>query len=82
MTKTLTTIIVVISIFLNSISYTGFEIGTWVIGICLLFGVWDLLFTVYLSILILDTAKGCGVLSAVVLKYWPMTYPLTLRGSN
>jgi hypothetical protein len=28
-------------------------------------------------ILILDTAKGCGVRSSVVLKYWPMTYPLT-----
>ncbi len=41
--------IVLIPIFsvLNSRSYTGFEFGILVIGICLLFGVWDLLFTVY-----------------------------------
>jgi hypothetical protein len=28
-------------------------------------------------LLILNTAKGCGVLSVGVLKYWSMTYPLT-----
>jgi hypothetical protein len=49
MTKTLTTIFVVISIFLNSGSYTGFEFGILAIGICLLFGFWDLGFPVYLG---------------------------------
>jgi len=39
--------IVVILIFLNSRSYTGFEFGILVIGICLLFGIWDLLFPGY-----------------------------------
>jgi len=47
MTQTLTTIIVVISIFLNSGSYAGFAFGILVIGICLLFGFWDLVFPVY-----------------------------------
>ena len=171
MTKTLTTMIVVISIFLNSRLYTGFEFGILVIGICLGFGICYLRFIrvramakskstntfnglpwpklipgtlikrykrfladvklkndtvvtahcpntgsmqgcsepgrpVYLSfhdnpkrklkytcfilfkewmprfsnrptILILNTAKGCGVLPTVVLKYWSMTSPLT-----
>ena len=47
MTKSLTTMIVAISIFLISGSYTGFEFGILVIGICLLFGILNLEFPVY-----------------------------------
>ena len=43
----------------------------------ILFKEWMPKFSNRLTLLILNTAKSCGVLSSAVLKYWPMTYPLT-----
>jgi len=43
----------------------------------ILFKEWMPKFSNRPTLLILNTAKSCGVLSSAVLKYWPMTYQLT-----
>src|SRR5210317_1397313 len=48
----------------------------------ILYKEWMPRFSNRLTILILNTAKGCGMPSSVELKYWFMTYPSIRRGSS